>query len=595
MTITVNPVNDPPVANPDLADITEEAPNVAAANTVSGNVLTNDTDPDSSLTVSAVAGGSVGVPRAGSYGSVTINSNGSYTYTLDDSNPMVNGLAPGQMLTDPFGYTASDGSLTSSSTLTVTIHGADDPATPDNDASEFIGNTQLEVDRDTAATPEVLATTPLVDPALGVLDGDLDPDGGPAISISSIVGCGDLTAPFDCILAGQGTVSLQADGSFSFIPEPGDPDPTATFQYTLTGNPNPATVTLTRFERVWFVDPNADAGGNGTSALPFNSLTTLNGAGGAGDSDLTGDYIFIHDGTLAGSIEMENNQHLIGEGVGLTVPVIGTFNGSVNPSVSLVPAGTKPQLTNASGDTVRVTTQIPIEIVGLSLASTTGNAIDLTSGAALTGSATLTIGSNDVPRRRRRRHRRQPERRHHRDADAQRHRQHLGPRREPRGELLRRADRERDRGAAAQLQQQHEHPLHRRLGRGDRRLRRRHGDDHRLRQQQRAPEHGGHRHPGHHRDVRSRPAAAGSTRCDGGTTVIGASGNGVGGSGMVLGNVPGDLGIHRSRHLRRRRPGPAGRRHRRGQHRSRTGTRVTVGAVWRSSRRRAMQPWTSTT
>ncbi len=65
--------------------------------------------------------------------------------------------------------------LTSSSTLTVTIHGADDPAIPDNDAFDFIGNTQLEVDQDTASTPEALETTPS---ALGVVDGDVDPDGG---------------------------------------------------------------------------------------------------------------------------------------------------------------------------------------------------------------------------------------------------------------------------------------------------------------------------------------------------------------------------------------------------------------------------------
>jgi VCBS repeat-containing protein len=393
--ITINSVNDPPVAIADTASITEEAPNVAAANSVSGNVLTNDTDPDSSLTVSAVAGGSVGSPRAGSYGSVTINSDGSFTYTLDDTNPAVNALAPGNMLTDAFGYTASDGSLTSSSMLTVTIHGADDPATPDEDSFDFIGNTQLEVDRDTASTPEVLATTPPVPAALGVLDGDQDPDGGPAITIFGIVGCDDLTAPFDCVLDGQGTVSLQDDGSFSFVPEAGDIDPTASFQYTLTGNPSPATVTLTRFERVWYVDPTASDGGNGTSALPFNTLDPLSGIDGEGDSDSPADYIFVHDGTLAlsASLPMENNQHLIGEGAGLSIPV--NLNGNVS-STDLVPEGIRPELTNDSGDTVVVTTAIPVEVLGLSLASTTGNAIDLTSAAALTGSGTLTIGNNEL-------------------------------------------------------------------------------------------------------------------------------------------------------------------------------------------------------
>ena len=409
VTITINPVNDPPVANADTADITEEAPNVVAINTVSGNVLTNDVDPDSTLSVSAVAGGTVGSPKAGTYGSVTINSNGSFTYTLDDTNPLVNALAPGQTLLDGFGYTASDGALTSSSTLTVTIHGADDPPTPDNDAWDFIGNVQIEVDRDTAGTPEVLATTPAVPTELGVLDGDVDPDGGPAITISGIVGCADVTAPFDCPLAGQGIVSLQADGSLSFIPEPGDTDATATFQYTLTGNPNPATVTFTRFERVWFVDPGAGAG-NGTSATPFNSLDSLDGGA---DSDVAGDYIFVHDGTLAlsGPMPMENNQRLIGEGhvavttpsnFALSIPV--GLNGNASPT-NLVPTGTRPQLTNANGDTIRVTTEIPIEIVGLSLAGgnvgcggagpTSCNAIDLTTAAALTGSSTLAIRNNE--------------------------------------------------------------------------------------------------------------------------------------------------------------------------------------------------------
>ncbi len=392
--VTVTNVNEPPTANPDTANITEEAPNVAAANTVSGNVLANDTDPELvPLTVSAVAGGSVGSPRAGTYGSVTINSNGSFTYTLDDTNPAVNALQPGGMLTDSFGYTAFDGSFTSSSTLMVTIHGADDPATPDNDAHDFIGNTQLEVDRDTASTPEVIANTPPAPPALGVLDGDIDPDGGSPITIAGIVGCVDLTAPFDCVLPGQGTVSLQADGSFSFVPEPGDTDPTASFQYTLVGNPTPATVTLTRFERVWYVDPTAAAGGNGTSVLPFNAFTSINGAGGAGDSDFAGDYIFVHDGSLAGSIELEANQRLIGEGVELSIPV--SLNGNGSPT-SLRPAGTQPQVTNAGGNTVTVTGAVPVEIRGLSLASNTANAIDLTSAAALTGSATLTISDNEI-------------------------------------------------------------------------------------------------------------------------------------------------------------------------------------------------------
>jgi VCBS repeat-containing protein len=405
VTITINPVNDPPVANPDTADITEEAPNVPAANTVSGNVLTNDTDPDSSLTVSAVAGGTVGVSRAGSFGSVIINSNGSFTYTLDDTNPTVNALRPGQMLTDSFGYTASDGSLTSSSTLTVTIHGADDPATPDNDAFDFIGNTELRVDLAAGSTPAVLATTPS---GFGVADGDVDPEGD-AITISGIVGCADLTAPFDCVLPGQGTISLQANGRFTFVPEAGDVDATASFQYTLVGNPALATVTLTRFARVWYVKNNAPGGGLGRSSDPFDTLVE------AQTASLANDYIFIYFGDglttgQAGGISLKNGQHLIGEFAGLTVafsPAV-TFNGVAGTtSVPLVPqpgatacsgAPCRPMLNDTLVDAIEgvsAVNVVPAEIVGLNLAGNV-NAIDWNTNAAFAGTGTLSIRDNVI-------------------------------------------------------------------------------------------------------------------------------------------------------------------------------------------------------
>ena len=56
-----------------------------------GNVLTNDTDVDTgdTKTVSTVNGsaGNVGVAVAGTYGSLTLNADGSWTYTLDNADP----------------------------------------------------------------------------------------------------------------------------------------------------------------------------------------------------------------------------------------------------------------------------------------------------------------------------------------------------------------------------------------------------------------------------------------------------------------------------------------------------------------------------
>ena len=76
----------------------------------SGNVLANDTDADASdvLTVSAVNGqaANVGASVAGSYGSVVIGADGSYSFT---PNAAANALAAGQTATDTFTYTVSDG------------------------------------------------------------------------------------------------------------------------------------------------------------------------------------------------------------------------------------------------------------------------------------------------------------------------------------------------------------------------------------------------------------------------------------------------------------------------------------------------------
>ena len=97
----------------------------------SGNVLTDDdsngvdSDPDGDpLTVSAVNGSSanVGSTVVGSFGSVVITDDGTYTYTLDNTNPAVVGLAFGSTLNDSFTYTVSDGDGgTATASLNVTI------------------------------------------------------------------------------------------------------------------------------------------------------------------------------------------------------------------------------------------------------------------------------------------------------------------------------------------------------------------------------------------------------------------------------------------------------------------------------------------
>ena len=58
---------------------------------------------------------------AGSFGSVTLNADGSYSYALDNSLQAVQALDDGESLTDEFTYTITDADGdTSTTTLTIT-------------------------------------------------------------------------------------------------------------------------------------------------------------------------------------------------------------------------------------------------------------------------------------------------------------------------------------------------------------------------------------------------------------------------------------------------------------------------------------------
>ena len=140
LTITINGANDAPAANDDTNWVLDVAsgPNP----TTSGNVLENhahagapsgifadvaDTDVDvEPLSVTGVTGGTVGTSLAGAHGSIVINSDGSYTYTLNASDSAVNALGAGETLTDSFTYTASDGTAIDTATVTITIFGTND-------------------------------------------------------------------------------------------------------------------------------------------------------------------------------------------------------------------------------------------------------------------------------------------------------------------------------------------------------------------------------------------------------------------------------------------------------------------------------------
>jgi VCBS repeat-containing protein len=112
---TFRSVNQGPVAEDDANSVKEDA----APNPVLGNVLVNDSDPDGD-TLSVTSAGTFSL----SHGTLVMHADGSYSYTLDNTDPAVNALNDGQTLTDTFTYSVSDGhGGTDSAKLTITIRG----------------------------------------------------------------------------------------------------------------------------------------------------------------------------------------------------------------------------------------------------------------------------------------------------------------------------------------------------------------------------------------------------------------------------------------------------------------------------------------
>ncbi|WP_347250360.1 retention module-containing protein, partial [Zoogloea sp.] len=163
VTVNVTPVNDAPIAAPDIATTPENTPVTVA-------VLGNDSDPEGNpLTVT-------GATVDPALGSVVINPDGTLTFTPanDFNGPVV------------ITYTISDGQGgTATSTVSIDV-------TPINEAPVANPNTAT-TDEDTPVT-------------LNVLGNDSDPDGDP------------LTVTGASVDPAKGSVTINPDGTLAFTP-----------------------------------------------------------------------------------------------------------------------------------------------------------------------------------------------------------------------------------------------------------------------------------------------------------------------------------------------------------------------------------------
>ncbi|GJG97587.1 VCBS domain-containing protein [Cupriavidus pauculus] len=279
LVVTINGANDPPVAAPQRADAFEAGglANGTPGSNPAGNLLVASTDVDDfTRTVTAfrtgdrsatgsVTFGTIGQLLRGHYGSLLVNTDGSYQYFVDNDDPTVQRLrTAGDTLTEYFTFFVTDnGGLSDSNNLVVVIHGAND--TPIAVAD---GSTAIERGGTFNGTPGQAAIG-------NVLNNDTDIDSGDSKTATAIQTSGGATGVIGTSLTGlYGGLVLNADGSYVYSVNDSlaavqalkaGESLTETFTYTMRdtgGLTSQATLTITilgRYDAPVGVDDTTDA------------------------------------------------------------------------------------------------------------------------------------------------------------------------------------------------------------------------------------------------------------------------------------------------------------------------------------------------
>lgn len=240
VTLTVNSVNDAPLANNDNDIINEDT-------SLSGNVSLNDSDVDNDpLSYTLISGPS--------NGTLTFDIDGSYTYI---PNPNFNG-------SDSFVYEISDNQGgTAQATMILTVNAVNDIPT---------------------GIPDINITVINMPVNGNVLTNDLDLVEGDLLTVN--------TTPVT--LPNHGTVSLDSDGSYTYTPVTGYSG-VDIFYYEIcdNGTPQECTITSTTIEILAPSTENVPpVGNNDVGATQIN--TTLNGTLLSNDFDPNNGVLFIN-------------------------------------------------------------------------------------------------------------------------------------------------------------------------------------------------------------------------------------------------------------------------------------------------------------
>jgi len=378
ITITINGTND----GPDALNDTSSVPANAAS--VSGNALSNDSDPDATdtLTVTGLTGGAVGTPLAGTYGSITVNANGSYIFTPNATTAKA--LAAGQTASDTFTYTISDGhGGTDSATITITLTGT-------NDVPDAKADSNTITEDQTTASGNVLTGAQVTGAgASSTVAGsvDTDPDTTDTLVVTGLQTAAGAVGAIGSPLTGvYGSVTLNADGSYSYALDNSNP----AVQSLRAGEIRHETFTYTISD---------GKGGTDTATLDIQIVGANDGPDAVNDAYDTVDTAGLPGGTpIAGNLLVNDSDPEPNTNLQVTA-VIGTAAGTVGGAA----AGSFGSLTlNADGTfsyNVNVTNPTVITLLaGDSRTDTFTYTISDGNGGFDTATVTFTIhGTNNAP------------------------------------------------------------------------------------------------------------------------------------------------------------------------------------------------------
>ncbi len=198
--ITITGTNDAPQAEDDSQRFTADSDAVFVFGSSSDGLLSNDSDIDGDdLEITEAGGLSVGTTIEGNFGSLIVQADGGYTYSINEA---ARALQAGVEGIDEFSYEVSDGDLSDTATLEVTVVGVNDA--PDASDDNFVVNEASDLG------------TPLV---LDLLLNDSDVDDN--LTLSSIIGfslTNDANSTFDLAVFGTyGAIGFAGDGTVNYL------------------------------------------------------------------------------------------------------------------------------------------------------------------------------------------------------------------------------------------------------------------------------------------------------------------------------------------------------------------------------------------